>query len=52
MSQTKPKLLIIEDDPGVQKQLRWSLDAYDVVPGFITPPASRKATVGRSASAR
>ena len=31
MSQTKPKLLIIEDDPGLQKQLRWSLDAYDVV---------------------
>ncbi|MGB9110355.1 MAG: PEP-CTERM-box response regulator transcription factor [Telluria sp.] len=30
MSQTKPKLLIIEDDPGLQKQLRWSLDAYDV----------------------
>jgi two-component system NtrC family response regulator len=28
---TKPKLLIIEDDPGLQKQLRWSLDAYDVV---------------------
>jgi two-component system, NtrC family, response regulator len=31
VSETKPKLLIIEDDPGVQKQLRWSLDAYDVV---------------------
>ena len=31
MTQTKPKLLIIEDDPGLQKQLRWSLDAYDVV---------------------
>jgi two-component system NtrC family response regulator len=30
VSQTKPKLLIIEDDPGLQKQLRWSLDAYDV----------------------
>ncbi|HEY1229911.1 MAG TPA: PEP-CTERM-box response regulator transcription factor, partial [Ramlibacter sp.] len=30
MSQTKPKLLIIEDDPGLQKQLRWSLDAYEV----------------------
>ena len=30
MSQHKPKLLIIEDDPGLQKQLRWSLDAYDV----------------------
>nr|WP_307189334.1 PEP-CTERM-box response regulator transcription factor [Massilia sp. UBA6681] len=23
--------MIIEDDPGLQKQLRWSLDAYDVV---------------------
>ncbi|WLI88928.1 PEP-CTERM-box response regulator transcription factor [Massilia sp. R2A-15] len=31
MTQTKQKLLIIEDDPGLQKQLRWSLDAYDVV---------------------
>ncbi len=30
MTQSKPKLLIIEDDPGLQKQLRWSLDAYDV----------------------
>jgi two-component system NtrC family response regulator len=30
MSQPKPKLLIIEDDPGLQKQLRWSLDEYDV----------------------
>lgn len=30
MTQTKPKLLIIEDDPGLQKQLRWSLDAYEV----------------------
>ncbi|MFL6707137.1 MAG: PEP-CTERM-box response regulator transcription factor [Massilia sp.] len=30
MSQTKQKLLIIEDDPGLQKQLRWSLDDYDV----------------------
>ena len=31
MTQQKPKLLIIEDDPGLQKQLRWSLDAYEVV---------------------
>lgn len=30
MSQSKKKLLIIEDDPGLQKQLRWSLDDYDV----------------------
>jgi two-component system NtrC family response regulator len=28
---SKQKLLIIEDDPGLQKQLRWSFDAYDVV---------------------
>ena len=31
MTQNKPKLLIIEDDPGLQKQLKWSLDNYDVV---------------------
>jgi two-component system NtrC family response regulator len=31
VNQNKPKLLIVEDDPGLQKQLRWSLDAYDVV---------------------
>ena len=31
MTQNKQKLLIIEDDPGLQKQLRWSFDAYDVV---------------------
>lgn len=31
VTQAKPKLLIIEDDPGLQKQLRWSLDEYDVV---------------------
>ncbi len=31
MTQLKKKLLIIEDDPGLQKQLRWSFDAYDVL---------------------
>jgi two-component system NtrC family response regulator len=31
MNQDKQKLLIIEDDPGLQKQLRWSFDAYEVV---------------------
>jgi len=31
VSQSKPKLLIIEDDPGLQKQLKWSFDDYDVV---------------------
>jgi len=31
VTQNKPKLLIVEDDPGLQKQLRWSLDAYEVL---------------------
>jgi len=31
VSQEKKKLLIIEDDLGLQKQLRWSLDAYEVL---------------------
>ncbi|MFT5642898.1 MAG: two-component system NtrC family response regulator [Janthinobacterium sp.] len=28
---SKTKLLVIEDDAGLQKQLRWSFDAYDVL---------------------
>lgn len=31
VSQVKKKLLIIEDDPGLQKQLRWNFDAYEVL---------------------
>jgi len=31
VSQNKKYLLIIEDDPGLQKQLRWSFDAYEVL---------------------
>jgi putative PEP-CTERM system response regulator len=27
----KRQLLVIEDDPGLQKQLRWSFDVYDVL---------------------
>ena len=27
----KPCLLIVEDDPGLQKQMRWSFDAYEVL---------------------
>ena len=30
MSDHKPTLLVVEDDPGLQKQIRWSLDGYDV----------------------
>jgi two-component system NtrC family response regulator len=31
VSEDKKKLLIVEDDPGLQKQLRWSFDAYEVL---------------------
>lgn len=31
MNRDKKTLLIIEDDPGLQKQLRWSFDAYEVL---------------------
>jgi two-component system NtrC family response regulator len=31
VNQDKKKLLIIEDDLGLQKQLRWSFDAYEVL---------------------
>jgi two-component system NtrC family response regulator len=27
----KPRLLVVEDDPGLQKQLRWSFDEYEVI---------------------
>ena len=31
MSATKPMILLVEDDTGMQKQIKWSLDAYDVI---------------------
>ena len=31
MSQDKEILLIVEDDPGLQKQMRWSFDDYEVM---------------------
>ncbi|MFM9853037.1 MAG: PEP-CTERM-box response regulator transcription factor [Sphingomonadaceae bacterium] len=31
MTQIKPKLLIVEDDEGLQRQLRWAYDDYDVI---------------------
>jgi two-component system NtrC family response regulator len=31
MIQEKPTLLLIEDDPGLQKQIRWTLDDYTVL---------------------
>ena len=31
MTDERPKLLMVEDDMGLQKQMRWSFDQYDVV---------------------
>ncbi|MGE5026882.1 MAG: sigma 54-interacting transcriptional regulator, partial [Betaproteobacteria bacterium] len=31
MSQDKGTLLVVEDDPGLQKQMRWSFDGYEVL---------------------
>jgi two-component system, NtrC family, response regulator len=31
MTESKPKLLVVEDDPGLQRQLRWSYENYDVL---------------------
>ncbi|MEQ1662336.1 MAG: PEP-CTERM-box response regulator transcription factor [Thiobacillus sp.] len=31
MSDAQPKILVVEDDPGLQKQLKWSLDNYDTL---------------------
>ena len=28
---TKPVLLVVEDDPGLQRQLRWAYDGYEVI---------------------
>ena len=30
MSDTKDKLLVVEDDPGLQSQLKWSFEEFDV----------------------
>ncbi|HYG30461.1 MAG TPA: PEP-CTERM-box response regulator transcription factor [Allosphingosinicella sp.] len=30
-SEAKPKLLIVEDDEGLQRQLRWAYDDYEVI---------------------
>lgn len=31
MANNKPKLLIVEDDPGLQSQLRWHFDQYEII---------------------
>jgi two-component system NtrC family response regulator len=41
----KPTLLIVEDDPGLQKQLKWCFDEYEVV--AVTDRASAIAALRR-----
>ena len=31
MSDAKPKLLVVEDDVGLQAQLKWAYDDFEVV---------------------
>ncbi len=31
MSDTRQKILLVEDDPGLQKQLKWSLSDYELI---------------------
>ena len=31
MTETRPKLLVVEDDLGLQRQLRWAYEDYDVL---------------------
>ena len=30
MSSKRTRLLVVEDDPGLQRQLKWALDAFEV----------------------
>ena len=39
MSTDKPKLLIVEDDPGLQKQLKWCFDDCEVIAADSRPAA-------------
>ena len=32
MADSKPKLLVVEDDEGLQAQLKWAYDDFEVVP--------------------
>ena len=38
-AENKPVLLVVEDDPGIQKQMRWSFDQYEVVVAEDRPSA-------------
>ena len=46
MSDERPVLLVVEDDKGLQKQMRWSFDQYEVI--FADDHDSAIAAVRRS----
>ena len=31
MNESRKPLLIVEDDPALQKQMRWAFDAYETI---------------------
>ncbi len=31
MTVSRPKLLVVEDDPGLQAQLKWAYEDFDVI---------------------
>ena len=39
MSETRPKLLVIEDDPGLQAQLKWAYEDFEVIVAGDRPGA-------------
>jgi two-component system NtrC family response regulator len=39
MNKARKKLLLVEDDPGLQNQLRWCLDQYEVIAAEDRPSA-------------
>jgi two-component system NtrC family response regulator len=39
VTDTKPKLLVVEDDLGLQKQLKWCFDEYEVITAATRPEA-------------
>ena len=39
MAEPRKPLLIVEDDPALQKQMRWAFDAYETV---VAETASRR----------
>lgn len=45
MTTPLPKLLVIEDDPGLQRQLRWAYDGYEVL---IAPDRATALTLLRA----